>query len=689
MIALDLLKFKGIARFNEIQEINFSNRSKLFKVFGQNNMSNGSSGSGKSSIVNCIDYLLGTNETPVTVLKSRKAKGEMFVEGHFRWIDPTNMIRIVIIKRGTSSGLSVEIDGSICEGDTRIVEEKIDQMIGMDRSIFRKMYHKKQGEGGFFLSLTPKKMYEFLISSLELDHLTSKLDKLDKANKDFETSTNELNTKKTIKSNELSSSANILNDLKDPEKPSVNIEEDKENLIKLEDLIVDLNKNKETQLSLVEKPALQEVIEPTDKLNELGVLTLQIRTLKNEILEIQSKKREAISKGISFKSKLEQEINSFKSEVKEIVSKERELPGIEENIKKLEKQTCPTCDQGWALAHRELDQLISKKNSILDLNQKKIDLLIKVKDHQDNLTQLNYHLDKLNNKDSEEVEKQALIENLQKTESALNSEISKYKDSIKISNLEKSRTYSNLINEIKNKFNQDELKLIEIKSTISQALLLSQTSLKNYDNKLKENQQLRLKYQNVFENANKEMVAIEEKLVKLNKDVELNREAYRLIKSYSMECFYESLDYIGSRATQFLASVPNMRNASLMFDVYRETAKGAVKEELNMVLNIDGDEGINIKSLSGGERTAVNLAVDIAVIDMLESRIGKGMNIMFLDEPFNGLGSVEIEPIIEMIKNIDISKKVCIIDHNAEINEMISDTILVSRENDISFIQGG
>jgi DNA repair exonuclease SbcCD ATPase subunit len=81
-----------------------------------------------------------------------------------------------------------------------------------------------------------------------------------------------------------------------------------------------------------------------------------------------------------------------------------------------------------------------------------------------------------------------------------------------------------------------------------------------------------------------------------------------------------------------------MKSASIYFEGCKETNKGILKDEVNAILNLDGENEINIKTLSGGEETAAELAVDLAVIEMIEHKVGKGANFFILDEPFTGLG---------------------------------------------------
>jgi DNA repair exonuclease SbcCD ATPase subunit len=173
---------------------------------------------------------------------------------------------------------------------------------------------------------------------------------------------------------------------------------------------------------------------------------------------------------------------------------------------------------------------------------------------------------------------------------------------------------------------------------------------------------------------------VKENINKTQKNVLIAEESKRLIKSYSLQKFQETLDSIGETASDILRNVPNMATASIYFEGCKETGSGSIKEEVTAFINMDGESDVDIKSLSGGERTAIDLAVDLAVIDILEVKAGKGADFFILDEPFDGLDSVGRAAIVDIIKGIDSNKRIIIVDHGAETKEIISDEVVVPVE---------
>lgn len=156
-----------------------------------------------------------------------------------------------------------------------------------------------------------------------------------------------------------------------------------------------------------------------------------------------------------------------------------------------------------------------------------------------------------------------------------------------------------------------------------------------------------------------------------------------------MQIFQDSLNFVGSYATKLLNSVPAMANATLYFENCKETKTGKIKDEINCILNIDGENDINIKTLSGGERTAVDIAVDLSIVEMLESQLGIGADWMVLDEPFEGMDVMGIEAIVEVIKQAGVNKRIILVDHHSETKEIVDHTINIVRNGSESSVVGG
>jgi DNA repair exonuclease SbcCD ATPase subunit len=197
-------------------------------------------------------------------------------------------------------------------------------------------------------------------------------------------------------------------------------------------------------------------------------------------------------------------------------------------------------------------------------------------------------------------------------------------------------------------------------------------------NKQSLNQAIKIQESQIFE--------LEEKNQKAVKMRAVSAEAVKIIRSYMNSLFQDALDAIAVKATQILSRIPNMATASIYFEGFKETKSGSIKDEVTAILTMDGEINIPIKSMSGGERTAIDLAVDLAVIDMIEEQAGKGLDIFILDEPFDGLDSICREECLQILQAHVTGKKIIVVDHSNETKEMVHDTIRVVRDGQESRI---
>jgi DNA repair exonuclease SbcCD ATPase subunit len=129
-----------------------------------------------------------------------------------------------------------------------------------------------------------------------------------------------------------------------------------------------------------------------------------------------------------------------------------------------------------------------------------------------------------------------------------------------------------------------------------------------------------------------------------------------------------------------------MASSTIYFESCKETKSGSIKDEVNPIINMDGENEISIKTLSGGERTSIDLAVDLALIEMIETKAGKGVDFFILDEPFDGLDAVNKTECLDILQNLDTNKKIIIVDHSAELKALVHDIIMVVRQGEDSFV---
>lgn len=681
MIKLLKLNFVGIGRFTKKQEISFENREKLIQVDGKNLNTGGSSGAGKSTMFHALDYLLGINKTPATALQSRIGKVGLEVEGFFD-IDG-KQVRIV---RSKKDGLSLFIDDESITGNVKLAEERLEDLIGIPKELFKKMVHKKQKQGGFFLNLTAKESFEFLIKVLGLEHYTKKIEKIEKHIK----SISELNEKNKLNKSQLEVTNKSLKDTLDSlKKPELSF--DPKEIIFLKEEIGNLNKeieqihdSKKKEIDSIEKPILATV-----ELDMSGIVALKtnLSALDNKKLDIQRKQRESrelINQSINSKNIELNRIENAKKEVIDVSNKIKELKAQKEHI---ESSKCPTCSQTWVGD--------SAFNQIKNINLKLVELAEKAWGLKTNIDNEPAVIKEINDLkvSSHQLEQDGSLRDIEEEIAQLRSRISEEQAKINnyqtdVENKQKiaQMSYQNTISEINNKFFQLEEVVKEKIRKMNSVLTQKNFEIESYEKQNKAHQDNVKNLTDSIQSNEFKLNDFDKKTLEYDKNIKIAEEAKKAIRNYTLQIFQESLDYIGEQASQIMSKIPNMSNCSIYFEGCKETAKGAIKDEVNAILNMDGENEINIKTLSGGEETAVELAVDLAVIEMIEHKTGKGADFFILDEPFDGLDSICKEQCLDLLQGLDTNKKIIMVDHSTELKAMVNEVITVVREGEESNI---
>jgi DNA repair exonuclease SbcCD ATPase subunit len=689
MIKLVKLSFQNIGRFVEMQTVDFSTKQKLLQFDGKNENTGGSSGSGKSTVFNALDLLLGVNDIPVSSLQSRLTKSGYYVSGDFE-IDGVP----VTITRSKKDGLIVKTPSETVEGNVKLGEEKIDQLVKIPRKIFGKMIHKRQKASGFFLAMTAKESYQFLIDSLDLHEWDSKADKI---GEDIKTKEQQLKALEIGIEADRNSLESLKNTLSGIVKPShVDIDELTKNA-ETQQIVISSCDEKITQFNIEMKNAVFTIEKERDsKLPPMPEIdqASEMAVLRDELVKITQK--EASKKSEINLSEIDTKLKAVNAKVVEVSYKEREIKALASQIAELKQQKshikeaiCPTCSQEWKGETAE-----SKLKTLNQNIEEKTKQILEYKALFDNLPRLQQVAAQL-----EEDKKQAnlKLQEISTTYASLKSGISN-----KINNLESTKKqiiteWTNkklqITLEYKQKISESEKSFMDLIGVAQESKRIAQDILKdiqnaitNYNTALSAYERSSASTVQSIELKTKDIQTKEEATISIKREVIVATESQRLIKSYTMQVFQDTLNMIGSLSTEILNAVPTMSNATVFFDNCRETKQGKLKDEINCIINLDGENDISIKTLSGGEGTAVELAVDLAVVEILESQTGVGASWLVLDEPMNGMDDLGCEAFVEVVKQIGLKKQVIIVEHRDSVKELMEETITVKRSGEKSEI---
>ena len=683
MIQIKELVIENAGRFVGSHSLNLSDLPKLIQVDGKNLNTGGSSGSGKSTLFNCLDYLLDVGDIPSTVLQSRLTKEKLKVSA----ILETDCGEYKI-SRGGGKGLVVENlrTGQIFEGSSKVAEEELDKILGIPRKILRLMYHKKQKEGGFFLNLTAKESHEFLAECLDLNKWVLKQESLTVKLKDLENQLVSVSSSLDFVKQKLQTSQSKLSNLVKPI-PEPGLERLKETLQQsltvINEQLNEIKVKQKQDLDSIPTPTLKDLIDLNTDIEYLKYKKSEVE-LRKKISEYEKERNSNIAQLELRKNEIKIQLLHLDQLKSDTVRDTKELNQLKDQIVKIKQSTCPTCLQHWEVEQDRLKQLIEKANILKTTIEKAEDDIAKA----DGL--------------------KLIIEKLDSDILTIKSSINPYENSIdfvlnKKNEIEQYVSNKNAIIARENNLANDQFRKAqqEIQSRYSEQvqLITSQAAdiyeaIKNTEQKISQYNQQKAIYESLYKqladslNQDKaEESQLKERELQLKTDFEHVKEAIRFIKSYTNQLFQSTLQTVADKASSFMARIPNMSTATISFEAFRQSKNGTVREEITPLISMDGELSVPVKSLSGGERTAIDLAIDLAVIDMIESITGKGLDLFILDEPFNGLDHVSIENCLEIIKNHDTNKRIVIVDHSSETKEMIGFRIIVERSGQESEIK--
>jgi len=682
MLSLKNLKFCNIGRFVSEQSIDFGSLDRIVEVGAQNINTGGSSGAGKSTIFHAIDYLLGINEIPATALQSRLTKDHLYAEGVF----DVGGVELKV-RRSKKDGLYVKFGDEEVSGNVKLAEERLEEIIGIPKKLFKKMVHKKQKEGGFFLNLTAKESYGFLMNALGLESTTSKVFKIDDDIKGYVARIGQLGHAIEALGSSIAEFEELLDFHKEPvcEVNQSAIEEKEKYINKWKQELEHLEASLKKEIDVLKKPVKPEISIEANP--EIAIQERKITELEHEKREKIFHYNQKVTGAQEARTGVETKLNEIPFHRQQLEKNINEMEELMGHRKHLEGETCPTCSQKWSgeEVKAKIENINSKiaaiketilsKKELVDKEDSLTEQLKRIKEIQVKIEK-EHNLDEINNK----------IFDLNKSIVELKATDKNKKSVFENEYLTELNNYNNLVEEVKSKYNQDINDKKQLINDTSQDLAVDKNKMSNFNTALGEYKEKKEKLESTIKQKKIDLATAEKERLEVRSKLSIAEESKRALKTYTLQIFQDTLDYIGSYATEILSNIPNMTGTTIYFEGCKETKSGNIKDEVNAIINMDGYNNVNIKTLSGGERTAIDLAVDLAVIDMIESKAGKGADFFIMDEPFDGLEEINISQCLEILQQVDTNKKIIIVDHNPIAKEMINDRIIVQRDGEESVV---
>jgi DNA repair exonuclease SbcCD ATPase subunit len=224
-------------------------------------------------------------------------------------------------------------------------------------------------------------------------------------------------------------------------------------------------------------------------------------------------------------------------------------------------------------------------------------------------------------------------------------------------------------------FEEAQLKIASINSE----LMSKQSQLAMLNKAIENNRLLAAK---ISENKNK-LESISLKIESIEEQITLNQTLNSVFAPTGATAYVldSAIDVFNERVAYYVSLI--WGNASYTLLSYKENKTGDIRAKLSENLVIGGKER-SIGALSGGEHRCLSLAIDFAVIDVLETMFGIVLNPIMLDEPFNDLDAANRERVIDLLDKIAANRQIWVIDHASEVRTAFSTVVRVEKRSGIS-----
>lgn len=588
-----------------------------------------SNGSGKSTIVKALAWgLYGESIDGAdgdAVIRSGTAAASVVISA-------LDSGKSVIIKRSRAKGkpaVQLDVDGVAWSGSRGDIQARIDSVMGMDFATFRNTVMYGQGDRKRFIGQTA--------TDAERKALLSSILKLDALPACLEVARSEAaDCKEKLAANALKAKL-VAEEISKKDTSSIESQSSEWERTRTARALKFRNQAKaELEASAVEKAEYQERID---------VLAEQIKEAPNEARVAELKA--LLTKVSRAVDDATAEANVLSSECRVISNR---IGDISEQLSNLKEDVCPVCTSdlasGKGFTHKQ--SLLAKQAALLK-----------------SLEERQAHKVKANTRAAD------LRAELETAREAFVSEQGKYAAA------------------------GTKIKLLgDLERDMSNSVLKRREAAKVWVNASK----AVLSEKNPFSVA-LETVELELKELKA-KQLLLNEEALQLAEKSALVQFWvkgfsnqgitsfmldSAMPYLTERANHYLGILAD-GDITMCFSTQRELSskKGAMRDEISISWRI---EGVEAYPPSGGQLKKIEIATDLALMDLVATRDGKHPGILILDEILDGLdaeGKHRVTLLLHELRKVRGS--IFVISHDDGISESFDQTIRVTKSGGVSSI---
>ena len=146
--------------------------------------------------------------------------------------------------------------------------------------------------------------------------------------------------------------------------------------------------------------------------------------------------------------------------------------------------------------------------------------------------------------------------------------------------------------------------------------------------------------------------------------------------------------FLNDRANEYLGKLSDS-TISVQFNTQTKLKTGEYREKFSIdVTNANGDD--EYKGNSGGEKRRVDVAISLALQDLVSSRSNKKINLCLYDEAFDGLDAIGCEKVVSLLKEKQSEKDtIFVITHNDSLRSHFDNIITVQKSEKATIILEG
>jgi DNA repair exonuclease SbcCD ATPase subunit len=200
-------------------------------------------------------------------------------------------------------------------------------------------------------------------------------------------------------------------------------------------------------------------------------------------------------------------------------------------------------------------------------------------------------------------------------------------------------------------------------------------------------------YTDLITQAVEEARKTEQEIADINKELENLKVEYQeyefWVNSFSNKGIKSALlktvtPFLNTRANKYLARLAP--SIEVKFSTEKTLASGEKREQFSVEI-VNSHGGDEYKGNSGGERRRIDLAVIMALQDLVASRSNKSIDFILYDEAFEGMDNLGCQLLIELLKEkAKDMGTVLVITHNDNLKQLFTKTIKVAKENGATII---